>query len=174
MERCKACGLTFMSQRALSMHFVHSNFCSEYYTRILNDESNVKPTLSKSKIAVPPVEQLEHVRNEINAVEETNNLITQVIIDDDFLLKSFDSLSVDSNSNLFHDSEIIHKILLVKLLTKIGAPLYAYHDVMQWAYTAHTDNYSFNTKRKTYKQIIKCLEKKCTWVLVAQQLFQLL
>ena len=59
---------------------------------------------------------------------------------------------------LFYFNEVIHEIKLLKILNDIGAPLYAYQIIMEWAHEAYLSNYKFDTQGKTYQQTIKYLE----------------
>lgn len=64
-----------------------------------------------------------------------------------------------TNNTFHHSSEIVHEIKLIKILTEIGAPLYAYKTLMEWAHKAQMSNFNFDTSHKTYQQTMKYLEE---------------
>ena len=84
----------------------------------------------------------------------TSNHITNEI-DESCSITSGETIS----KNTFHFStDIVYEVKSLRILTSIGAPLYAYKTLMQWAHEASMSNYKFDTKNKMYQQTISYLE----------------
>ena len=62
-----------------------------------------------------------------------------------------------------NDSRV--EIMLLKLLNNIGAPHYAFKDLMEWAHDAYISGYKFTPKRSSYQQQINKIEK---WLNLSQ------
>ena len=43
------------------------------------------------------------------------------------------------------------------MLNEIGAPLYTYKNILEWAYEAHISNFNFDTSHHLYHQTIRYL-----------------
>ena len=98
---------------------------------------------------------IQNIDKNIHFTDELSNVKSVIDLDDTCSVDSGKSIS----SNLFHYSnEIGHEIKLLKILTDIGATLYSYKLLMQWAHEAHMSNFKFDTKHKTYQQTIKYLK----------------
>ena len=97
-----------------------------------------------------------------NPFLELNNMAT------DFEQSNFDSLNTAVESDyIFHDGALAYtnarrvEIILMKLLTELEAPLWAFEEIMLWAHDAYQSGYKFNPHQKSYKSQINMLEK---WV----------
>ena len=49
----------------------------------------------------------------------------------------------------------------MKLLNEIGAPLYSYKKIMEWAREAYLSDYKFDSPHTSYNTTLTHLEKNC-------------
>ena len=162
MNQCFACKNVYLSSRALTMHLNHSQYCMDrYYEQqhnsfvspfniplLLNNSTNENSTLVHNEIFIA------------NSYEPIINCYDQILESISTESDNNSNISESSNCNLYHDNNIIHEIKLVKILNDMGAPLYAYENIIEWARNAHLQDFKFQTYNKTYKQLIKHLETK--------------
>ena len=158
MFTCQACKQKFDSNQAQLAHMYRSPYCRSFSITLPNN-SNL-------------IQQHNDVNLYTNLVDnELFSLETYMSEEEDKANCNFDNNDEDNedtsstssynstNKNAFYQSnEIIHEIKLLKILTDISAPLYAYKSIMEWAHNAYSTNYKLDTKRKTYQQTIKYLE----------------
>ena len=154
---CPACQYPFSSNCALSLHQTKSIYCNDYILSSQHPQSDLPHKHENLE------GELNYSTNNNNNQLNNNNLnCTDQLSDEQPLDDIDDTCSVDSgksiSSNLFHyTNEINHEIKLLKIITDIGAPLYSYELLMQWAHEAHMSSFKFDTKHKTYQQTIKYL-----------------
>jgi hypothetical protein len=151
---CIGCHSQFPSSHTLSTHQAKLSYCNEHITDLQN-----------LKLINPPTNQT------IAHTKKGKNLLTKNIesdeeeqhCNDQFNDEIEDSITINSgksiSNNTFHYSnEIVHELKLLRILTDIGAPLYAYKTLMEWAHEAKMSKFNFDTSHKTYQQTIKYLE----------------
>ena len=107
--------------------------------------------------------QLKNINNQNN---NENKIINDILVDSTNGIEDMDDDVFNAENGDFvenelicYQSKLIHEIKLLKILNDIGAPLYAYSTLMQWAYNAKVSQYNFDTKNRTYHQVVKHLEK---------------
>src|SRR5687767_2526343 len=119
MISCNSCKNNFVSQRALSMHIVHSKFCMDR-RHVPNSD-----TLIHTSIAVlQPVNEkmcgVIHQTNDESLSEELSIMENNCNnFHGDISLDSLNSNSIYSESQMYHENDVIHEICLLKLLSKI-------------------------------------------------------
>jgi hypothetical protein len=110
---------------------------------------------------VPILDSIYTNNNNANDHLQPDTLVDEVNgienIDDD--LSNNETGGFCENELICYQSKMIHEVKLLKILNDLGTPLYAYSTIMQWAYNANVSQYNFNTKNKTYHQVINHLEK---------------
>lgn len=119
--------------------------------------------------ATTPTNNIEENLNKTSTeITDYNNVTEHDFInnEEETLMSKLTSDSPDNESgsickeqelNCFHNS-LQHEIKLLKLLNNLGAPLYAYNEIMNWAQKASMNNFDFDTKQKTYHQVIQKME----------------
>lgn len=170
---CLVCNKTFPSQRALSVHVTKSLFCIEFGKSktfsISRPQLHIAPDQNLSTTFVKENNTAEMLQLQTsNDNPESNDNFDN--FDDHISLKETLETSTD-NENMEQDDDnsknvyksgyiqnLQHEITLLKILNRIGTPLYAYNEIMKWAYNAHVANYKFDTKNKTYHQVVNHLE----------------
>ena len=68
--------------------------------------------------------------------------------------------NITENRTLHYSDNIVHEVKLMKIINKLGTPLYAYKQILDWAKEAQLSNYNFESQHGTYQQTINFLEKK--------------
>jgi hypothetical protein len=121
--------------------------------------------LQNPKLINTPINQnIQHIKIcknlsnkhiESDEEEEHCNVPFNDEIEDSITINSGKSIS---NNTFHYSNEIVHELKLLRILTDIGAPLYAYKTLMEWAHEAQMSKFNFNTSHKTYQQTIKYLE----------------
>ena len=150
---CPGCHSRFESNQALSTHQSKSFYCIDYitsaqHTSTLIPQLNTNKDENKNNENMPTKENNDIPDNNFNFELDSNNNDSE----------SINSGNSTSKQTFYYSNEIIHEIKLLKILMDIGAPLYAYQTIMEWAHEAYMSKYKFDTKRKTYQQTIKYLE----------------
>ena len=153
---CHGCKVKYQSNRALSIHLRSSLYCNDFMqshpltlTPLQNYNEKTINNIEEAHFATTFDYNHNHNEPESNLEHGFNN--------DDSL--STEKSNQGSENEFYHSTEIIHEIKLLKILTNIGAPLYAYQTIMKWAQEAYLSDYKFDTTRKTYQQTIKYLEE---------------
>ena len=151
---CSGCQSPFQNSCALSIHQAKSLYCNNYIVplqRPTNTPSFKNTSTEQDQVASI---NLPKNNNEYEIDEQRTNPIP-IEHNDTSSVYSGDSVS---NTTFHFSTDIINEVKLLKILTNIGAPLYAYKILMQWMHEAHMSNYEFDTKNKTYHQTISYLE----------------
>lgn len=174
---CLVCNRPFASQRALSVHVLKSSYCMEmgnnttmatkYNTSCFHPynltvakyhttEDLQSP--KKQKITQKLLEAYLSINNSIDVTNNDNNI--EVAGDNDHNAEECETGSFCNNQgvNCLQSSGLVHEIILLRLLNKLGTPLYAYSKIMDWAKTASISQFNFDTNNKTYHQVINKLE----------------
>jgi hypothetical protein len=136
---CPGCQAPFSSNCALSLHHTKSLYCNNYILSF-HPPKYINPHSNENKVCT----QLNNITNNKNNKNGDNNLDST---DTDQLSNDHSCSEIDNassiysgksvDSNLFHYSnEIGYEIKLMKIITDIGAPLYSYKLLMQWAHEA--------------------------------------
>ncbi|HEY9299357.1 MAG TPA: hypothetical protein VIQ31_23955 [Phormidium sp.] len=86
-----------------------------------------------------------------------SNLNLSNSLDTNTIAEESESQCNNQDLDCFQNS-LQHEVKLLKLLNNLGTPLYAYNEIMKWAYKANMARYNFDTKHKTYHQVIRSLE----------------
>lgn len=170
---CLVCNKTFPSQRALSVHITKSLFCIEFSESKTSSISRPQlyiatdQNLSTTFVKESSTDKLLQLETS-NDIPESNNNFDNF----DNHISSKETLETvtanekmepidDHTENVYmsgYIQKLQHEISLLKILNRIGTPLYAYNEIMKWAYDAHVANYNFDTKNKTYHQVVNHLE----------------
>ena len=152
---CNMCRKIYPTQRALSLHLSKTSICTTFVmpmdyqmhhlsrSNICNNQNALDSHLQANK---------DTIYNESNiSINEDKSYCTTI--------SSNSGNSILSHS-FHHTNDINHEIKLLKLINDIGAPLYTYEKIMQWANESYQAGYKFNTKNKKYQTTIDCLEEQ--------------
>ena len=91
------------------------------------------------------------------SIDNFGNKLSTILDNDDATLGNSTADNPSNQSSMQH--QILHEINLLKILNNLGTPLYAYNYIIKWANNAHAAKFNFDTKYKTYHQLIKHLEQ---------------
>lgn len=168
--QCKACKVSFATQRYLSIHLSKDIFCMDIVSsRNTSIMANLNYLLENNMHDLG--KQFNHEMNyniDIKSNDELNlnladnycNNDTQENTDTNSNNMCLESGSIwNDNYTLCLQSNLLHEIKLLKLLNNLGTPLYAYNKIMKWAFDANVSNFIFDTKNRTYYQVINYLQK---------------
>ena len=81
------------------------------------------------------------------------------LMNNNSIVSSNSETSVILNSFYYTDN-IANEINLLKIISDIGAPLYAYECIMNWLRKFYMSKYTFDSKLITYQQTIKYLKNQ--------------
>lgn len=153
--QCPACHTTFQSNCALSQHQYRSTYCNDFILSshtpsTIQTTSTQKETETSSPDFLQPRHTTENVQDKMYATIPKQDVE---------MANEIDSIDDKQIPNFYHTSGIIHEVKLLKLLNDIGAPLYGYKAIMEWAQDAYMHKYDFDSSHSSYQQIIKYLEE---------------
>ena len=90
------------------------------------------------------------------------------ILDDDLEEHNFNLYMVDTDDNFLVNSDPAActnarrvEITLLKILTELDSPLWAFRVIMEWAFDAHQSGYDFMPHQKSYQAQLQIISK---WV----------
>lgn len=185
-NKCKACTKVFSTKCSLSTHFQHSKQFSLTHYELNNNKNNQyqkKHNANSQTNSQKATINAEEKSSSNSALDAEQNLTDWSCIKDDF---SVDDISHNCGSSLsvhtindnnvennphfidninernifsFHNDDCV-KSNLLKLMLEIGAPNYAYKQILNWAKNAYNTGYKFNPKTISYKCQIKSMEKQ--------------
>ena len=144
--KCDSCNKYFSSIKGLSMHLNYHPECRQ------KSYQSVTSQLSMNKTV-----QHEQKKRKIESLNLDNNSTTNNVLDDHTVEDEFSNDSVNEPFAYSNDSRV--EIMLLKLLNNIGAPHYAFKDLMEWAHDAYISGYKFSPKCSSYQQQINKVEK---------------
>lgn len=154
--QCTGCLTQFSSNRALSTHQAKSLYCNDYIAS-LNHHSS--PYLGNNPNTQSTQINIETQHNEIIENDENCKPSPIELNTENEEIDSINSGYSVPNSSFHFSNSIVHEVKLLRILTDIGAPLYAYKTLMEWAHEAHMSDFKFDSIHKTYQQTIKYLEE---------------
>ena len=102
--------------------------------------------------APPPVDLLDGPDILDDDLEEHNFNLYMVDTDDNFLVNSDPAACTDARRV---------EITLLKILTELDSPLWAFRVIMEWAFDAHQSGYDFMPHQKSYQAQLQIISK---WV----------
>src|SRR5688572_2886263 len=166
--KCFVCKKAYSTQRALSVHVNKSEFCTEFSGTNVTSNSNVcgiylpvsKSTLPNNICKNEDIQssKIQSVDKIIIPNDDSNNADNTNIDNnnDDMCIES--GIFCEDGITVYHNN-LVHEVKLFKILNDLSAPLYAYNEIMKWAYDANLSRFNFDAKNKTYNQVIKDLQK---------------
>lgn len=174
--KCTACNKpAFKSSRGLSVHFQHNKKCKIEHYKILNmleitHNINKGTKAMSSKITSTETNKsiLKSLINQGSCNEQIEfpTINTETEASNDYnqdlqIQEDLDDNTSATENNYFYaftnDSRV--ECNLLKLLFDMGAPKYAFKEVMQWAKNAFLTGYQFNPKSTSFKSQILKLQK---------------
>ena len=151
---CGTCKKHFPSSRRLTLHQSKHIYCSNFIDSLHHNPFHI-PQYTKNRVS----NKKQKIKKNSKDIKDKNDqTFLSDNIHDDHINACISSGNPIPPDKFYYSNEVIHEIKLLKILNDIGAPLYSYQIIMEWAHEAYLSNYKFDTQRKTYHQTIKYLE----------------
>ena len=164
-------GKLFASAGNLNKHFGAKPDCREHAICLLSNlqqQSIEKAQQAKTTTMMSPTTALQGATELLAQETKEDETVDFPMADTTNHMEDFEDLGYygqeDEDNELPHGYQTTYtqskqtEIYLLKLLTEIEAPLYAFQEIMKWARKAYTQGYQFLPRQKSYRTQIDKLE----------------
>lgn len=180
------CNKTYRTSKSLSMHLSQQAFCRAAYGASANPAGVVTTTVmdvvidERGEMHIQKVKAvdtnldttyqtlasaMQHAEDEesfydnhVDDLSEDDSVMNETNTVNQVLLDPAVTLAADKPPAVFTAARQ-HEVKLLKILNDVGAPLYAFETIMQWAFNARVAGYDFDPQVKHYATQMVNLQK---------------
>ena len=169
--KCNGCSCLFKGNHGLSNHFQHSLECKTVHLELVNEQPKVSVGISQTdgdrRMKFVTTETTnDYTISDFNLTNEEDSHVASISECDPFNIKPNNLVdeqlhyaqSTEDSDPFVYTNEIRVENNLLKLVTDLNVPNYAFEKIMDWARDAYSSGYQFNPRATNYKSQIKQMQ----------------
>jgi len=162
------CNKAYKTSKSLSMHLAQKRKCQAVYFSNINfscfDVTSKAAKELGNEMLCKQIQQLQQYEIsgsffETNQVDDSSTTATSTSTINVTRDPEIEIIRDDEKPPFIFTKERKIEVKLLKLLNEIGAPLYAFDLIMQWAFEAYSIGYDFNPTTKRHSTQLTTLQE---------------